>query len=53
MVHPSRPIVREIELLIDEFGNQIEGREIIDLLSKKNLFIVKAIDPKMIGEGEE
>ena len=51
--HADAPLRPKIELLIDEFGNQIEGSETIDLLSKKNLFIVKAIDPKMIGEGEE
>ena len=51
--HTDAPLRPKIELLIDEFGNQIEGSEVVDLLSKKNLFIVKAIDPKLIGEGEE
>lgn len=51
--HAEAPLRPKVELLIDEFGNQIEGTEILDLLGKKNLFIVKAIDPKMIGEGEE
>ncbi len=51
--HAEAPLRPKVELLIDEFGTQIEGTEILDLLSKKNLFIVKAIDPKMIGEGEE
>jgi HD-GYP domain-containing protein (c-di-GMP phosphodiesterase class II) len=51
--HTEAPLRPKIELLIDEFGNQIEGSEIVDLLNKKSLFIVKAIDPKLIGEGEE
>jgi len=51
--HAEAPLRPKVELLIDELGNQIEGTEIVDLLGKKNLFIVKAIDPKMIGEGEE
>ena len=51
--HADAPLRPKIELLIDEFGNQIEENEVVDLLAKKNLFIVKAIDPKLIGEGEE
>jgi len=51
--HAEAPLRPKVELLIDELGTQIEGTEILDLLGKKNLFIVKAIDPKMIGEGEE
>jgi len=51
--HAEAPLRPKVELLIDEFGTQIEGVEILDLLSKKNLFIVRAIDPKIIGEGEE
>lgn len=51
--HPQAPLRPKIELLIDEFGTEIEGKEVLDLLGKKNLFIVKAIDPKTIGEAEE
>ena len=51
--HAEAPLRPKVELLIDEFGTHVEGTEILDLLSKKNLFIVKAIDPKMIGEEEE
>jgi hypothetical protein len=51
--HADAPLRPKIQLLIDEYGNQIEGSEIVDLLNKKSLFIVKAIDPKLIGEGEE
>ena len=48
--HPDAPLRPKIELLIDEQGSRMDGRQIIDLLAKKNLFIVKAIDPKTIGE---
>ena len=51
--HADAPLRPKIELLIDEFGTQIEGSEMVDLLSKKNLFIVKAIDPKSFGEDNE
>lgn len=48
--HAEAPLRPKIELLIDEFGNHLEGKESVDLLSKKNLFIVKAVDPKAVGE---
>jgi HD-GYP domain-containing protein (c-di-GMP phosphodiesterase class II) len=48
--HPEAPLRPKIELLIDEFGTHLEGKESVDLLAKKNLFIVKAIDPKTVGE---
>jgi len=51
--HAEAPLRPKVELLIDEFGTKAEGAEFLDLLSKKNLFIVKAIDPKRIGEEEE
>ena len=51
--HAEAPLRPKVELLIDELGTQVESTEFLDLFSKKNLFIVKAIDPKMIGEGEE
>jgi HD-GYP domain-containing protein (c-di-GMP phosphodiesterase class II) len=51
--HADAPLRPKLELVIDEFGSQIEGSEVVDLLAKKNLFIVKAIDPKTIGEGGE
>ncbi|MBN2553415.1 MAG: HD-GYP domain-containing protein [Spirochaetales bacterium] len=51
--HPAAPLRPKVELVIDEFGNQIEGSEVVDLLARKNLFIVKAIDPKSIGEAGE
>jgi HD-GYP domain-containing protein (c-di-GMP phosphodiesterase class II) len=48
--NPSAPLRPRLETLIDERGNRVEGEETVDLLQKKNLFIVKAVDPKTIGE---
>jgi HD-GYP domain-containing protein (c-di-GMP phosphodiesterase class II) len=48
--HAEAPLRPRIELLIDEFGVHVDGKEFVDLLDKKNRFIVKAIDPKTIGE---
>jgi HD-GYP domain-containing protein (c-di-GMP phosphodiesterase class II) len=47
--HPQAPLRPQLELLLDEGGAAVEQRESIDLLERKNLFIVKAIDPKVIG----
>lgn len=44
---PLRP---KIELLVDEYGVRVTDRKIIDLLEKKNVFIVKAIDPRAVNE---
>jgi HD-GYP domain-containing protein (c-di-GMP phosphodiesterase class II) len=49
--HPQAPLRPKLELLLDETGAAVEHRESIDLLERKNLFIVKAVDPKMIGAG--
>jgi hypothetical protein len=48
--HPDAPLRPKLDLLIDELGNRLEGQEAVDLLTKKALFIVKAIDPKTFGE---
>jgi hypothetical protein len=48
--HPDAPLRPKLDLLIDELGNRLQGQESLDLLDKKALFIVKAIDPKAIGE---
>lgn len=48
--HAEAPLRPKIELLVDEFGTHLDGKESVDLLTKKNLFIVKAIDPKTVGE---
>jgi len=47
--HPQAPLRPRMELLLDATGAAVEHREQIDLLERKNLFIVKAVDPKMIG----
>ncbi len=51
-VHPEAPLRPVIELMIDEFNNTLGERETIDLLAKKTLFVVKAVDPKGIGAGQ-
>jgi len=48
--NPEAPLRPKLDLLIDELGNRLEGRESVDLLAKKALFIVKAVDPRTIGE---
>ncbi len=48
--HVEAPLRPKIELFIDEYGSKITGQEIINLLVKRNLFIAKAIDPKVIEE---
>jgi hypothetical protein len=48
--HTDAPLRPRLELLIDEVGTRLEGQETVDLVQKKNLFIVKAVDPKTIGE---
>jgi HD-GYP domain-containing protein (c-di-GMP phosphodiesterase class II) len=50
-IHIEAPLRPVIELIIDEFSNSIGEREMIDLLTKKNLFIVKAVDPKTVAHG--
>jgi HD-GYP domain-containing protein (c-di-GMP phosphodiesterase class II) len=47
--HPEAPLRPAVELIVDEFGNRLGEREIIDLLAKKGIFIVKAVDPKTMG----
>lgn len=49
--HPEAPLRPAVELIIDEYGNNVGEREVVDLLSKKSLFIVKAVDPKSLGAG--
>ncbi len=46
--HPEAPLRPKIELIIDEYGDRYAEKEIIDLLTKKNLFIVKAVDYRNI-----
>ncbi len=46
----AAPLRPKIELLVDEYGVRVTDRKIIDLLEKKNVFIVKAIDPRTVNE---
>ncbi len=46
--HPEAPLRPKLELIIDEYGDRYAEKEVIDLLSKKNLFIVKAVDYRNI-----
>ncbi|MGA2613881.1 MAG: HD-GYP domain-containing protein [Spirochaetia bacterium] len=47
--HSEAPLRPAVELIIDEYGNTLGEREIVDLLSKKGAFIVKAVDPKSLA----
>jgi HD-GYP domain-containing protein (c-di-GMP phosphodiesterase class II) len=48
-VHAEAPLRPVVELIVDEYGNQLGERETVDLLAKKGLFIVKAVDPRSLG----
>jgi HD-GYP domain-containing protein (c-di-GMP phosphodiesterase class II) len=48
--HVEAPLRPKIELLIDEYGTKFSDQQLVDLTGKKNIFIVKAIDPKMVEE---
>jgi HD-GYP domain-containing protein (c-di-GMP phosphodiesterase class II) len=50
-IHTEAPLRPVVELIIDEYGNHLSEREAIDLLAKKALFIVKAVDPKVAANG--
>ena len=47
--HTEAPLRPVVELIIDEFGNRLGEREVVDLLAKKGTFIVKAVDPKALA----
>ena len=47
--HAEAPLRPVVELIVDEYGNQLREREAVDLLARKNLFIVKAVDPRSLG----
>jgi hypothetical protein len=49
--HSEAPLRPVIELIIDEYGNKLGEREVVDLLARKSLFIVKAMDPKSLAPG--
>lgn len=50
-IHTDAPLRPVVELIIDEYGNHLSEREPTDLLAKKALFIVKAVDPKVAASG--
>lgn len=49
-VHGDAPLRPKLQILIDEFGKAYKGNEgeVLDLLTEKRLFIVRAINPKEI-----
>ncbi len=47
--HSEAPLRPTVELIIDEYGNKLGEREVIDLLAKKGTFIVKAVDAKALA----
>lgn len=49
-VHGDAPLRPKLQILIDEFGKIYRGNEgeVLDLLTEKSLFIVRAINPKEI-----
>ncbi|MGA2977107.1 MAG: HD-GYP domain-containing protein [Spirochaetia bacterium] len=47
--HAEAPLRPAVELIIDEYGNKLGEREVVDLLVKKGIFIVKAVDPKSLA----
>jgi HD-GYP domain-containing protein (c-di-GMP phosphodiesterase class II) len=50
--HSEAPLRPAVELIIDEYGNKLGEREVVDLLAKKTLFIVKAVDPKSLAPAQ-
>jgi HD-GYP domain-containing protein (c-di-GMP phosphodiesterase class II) len=50
--HTEAPLRPVVELIIDEYGNSLSERDTVDLLARKTLFIVKAVDPKALGPAQ-
>ncbi|MBN2532931.1 MAG: HD-GYP domain-containing protein [Spirochaetales bacterium] len=48
-VNNNSPMRPQIRLLFDENGKRIKDKTKIDLLSRKKLFIIKAIDPRELS----
>ena len=46
--HSVAPLRPKIQLIIDEYGDKLIDEVFVDLLTQKDLFIAKAIDPKTI-----
>ncbi len=51
-IHTEAPLRPVVELIIDEYGNSLSERDAVDLLARKTLFIVKAVDPKALGPAQ-
>ena len=47
--HAEAPLRPVVELIVDEYGNQLGEKESVDLLARKGLFIVTAVDPRSLG----
>jgi len=47
--HSEAPLRPAVELIIDEYGNKLGEREVIEPVGRKSLFIVKAVDPKSLA----
>jgi len=50
--HASAPLRPKLELIIDEYGDKYAEIQSIDLLEKKNLFVVRAIDLKELEDSD-
>jgi HD-GYP domain-containing protein (c-di-GMP phosphodiesterase class II) len=50
--HSGAPLRPVLELIIDEYGNKLGERETLDLLTKKGVWIVKAVDPKSLAPAQ-
>jgi HD-GYP domain-containing protein (c-di-GMP phosphodiesterase class II) len=46
--HETAPVRPRLQLLIDKWGDRIKETKEIDLMSQKDLFIAKAVDPNEI-----
>jgi HD-GYP domain-containing protein (c-di-GMP phosphodiesterase class II) len=47
--HSMAPLRPKVQLIIDEYGDKLVGEIVVDLLSQKDLFIAKALDPKTLA----
>jgi HD-GYP domain-containing protein (c-di-GMP phosphodiesterase class II) len=50
-IHPEAPLRPVLELMVDEYSKSVKDKELVDLLANKNLFVVKAVDPKAVQRG--
>jgi HD-GYP domain-containing protein (c-di-GMP phosphodiesterase class II) len=47
-IHPEAPLRPGVRVVVDENGKKLNNGRVIDLINVKELFIARAIDPKMI-----